>query len=193
MRDSDGAVEAARPLAGHAVVLKIDAPDLAHKTEFGLLRLGLRGDDAVRSAAEALLADARRHGIDARGLLVEPMAEQGVELIVGARRDASFGPLVMVGLGGVLAEVLDDVAIRLAPVTRDAALEMLDGLRGSALLAGVRGGAGVDRDAVAELIVGVAAFALDRPDVLEIDLNPVIATVDGAVAVDALVVVDEHA
>jgi acetate---CoA ligase (ADP-forming) len=99
---------------------------------------------------------------------------------------------VMVGLGGVLAEALDDVAIRLAPVTHPVALEMLSELRGSAILNGVRGAIGIDRAAVAELIVGVAAFAVDRLDVLEIDLNPVIATADGAVAVDALVVVDEN-
>ena len=98
----------------------------------------------------------------------------------------------MVGLGGVLAEALDDVAIRLAPVTPTVALEMLEDLRGSAILSGVRGATGIDRAAVAELIVGVAAFAFDRLDVLEIDLNPVIATADGAVAVDALVVIDER-
>ncbi|HET8786897.1 MAG TPA: acetate--CoA ligase family protein [Candidatus Limnocylindrales bacterium] len=192
VRDPEAAVEAARPLGGHAVVLKIDAPALAHKSDLGLVRLDVRGDDAVRAAAEALLDAARRDGIDARGLLVQPMAEPGVELIVGASRDASFGPLVMVGLGGVLAEVLDDVAIRLAPLSREAALEMLGELRGARLLDGVRGEPAIDRDAVADLIVGVAAFATDREDVLEIDLNPVIATADGAVAVDALVVVDEH-
>ena len=192
VRDADAAVEAARPLAGHAVVVKIDAPTLAHKSDLGLIRLSVRGDEAVRAAADDLLAAARRDGIDARGVLVEPMAEAGVELIVGARRDASFGPLVMVGLGGVLAEVLDDVAIRLAPVTREIALDMLDELRGARILDGARGAAGVDREAIADLIVGVAAFAAARPDVLEIDLNPVIATGDGAVAVDALVVVDER-
>jgi acyl-CoA synthetase (NDP forming) len=192
VRDVAGAVEAARPLAGHAVALKIDAPELAHKSDLGLVRLGLRGDEAVRAAAEELLGTARRHAIDARGLLVEPMAESGVELIVGARRDPSFGPCVMVGLGGVLAEVLDDVAIRLAPISTAVALEMLDELRGAALLAGARGASAVDRDAIAELVVGVGAFAADRPDVLEIDLNPVIATADGAIAVDALVVVDSR-
>ena len=88
--------------------------------------------------------------------------------------------------------MLDDVAIRLAPVTLTVAREMLDELRGARLLSGVRGRTGVDREALAELIVGVAAFAVDRSDVLEIDLNPVIATADGAVAVDALVVVDER-
>ena len=117
------------------------------------------------------------------------MAEAGVELIIGARRDASFGPCVMVGLGGVLAEVLDDVAIRLAPVTRDVALDMLSSLRGARVLEGPRGRPAVDQEALADLIVGVAAFAADRPDILEIDLNPVIATADAAVAVDALVVV----
>jgi acetyltransferase len=190
VRDVDGAVEAARPLGGHAIALKIDAAELAHKSDLGLVRLGLRGDDAVRKAAEELFATARRHGIDARGLLVEPMAEAGVELIVGARRDASFGACVMVGLGGVLAEVLDDVSIRLAPVSTTVALEMLDELRGAGLLAGVRGGAATDRVAVVELIVGLAAFIAERSDVLEVDLNPVIATPDGALAVDALVVVD---
>ena len=189
VRDAASAVEAARPLGGHAVVLKIDAPELAHKSDVGLVRLGLRGDDAVRSAADDLFATARRQGIEARGLLVEPMAEAGVELIVGARRDPSFGPCVMVGLGGVLAEVLDDVAIRLAPVTREVALDMLASLRGARVLEGARGRPAVDREALADLIVGVAAFAADRPDVLEIDLNPVIATTDAAVAVDALVVV----
>jgi len=192
VRDADAAVEAARPLGGHAVVIKIDAPTLAHKSDLGLVRLDVRGDDAVRAAAEGLMALARNGGIDARGLLVEPMAESGVELIVGARRDESFGPLVMVGLGGVLAEVLDDVAIRLAPVTQPIALEMLDELRGTRLLDGVRGAPAVDREAVADLIVGVADFAVARQDILEIDLNPVIASADGAIAVDALVVVDER-
>ena len=190
--DADAAVEAAGPLGGHAVVLKIDAVDVPHKSDLGLVRLGLRGDDAIRGAARDLLDAARRHGIDARGLLVEPMAEPGVELIIGARRDASFGPCVMVGFGGVLAEVMDDVAVRLAPVPRAVALEMLAELRGTTLLDGFRGRPAIDRDALAELVAGVAAFAFERPDVLEIDLNPVIATADGAIAVDALVVVADR-
>ena len=106
---------------GGAVALKLDAVELAHKSDLGLVRLGLVGDDAVRAAAAELLAAARGHGLEVRGLLVEPMAEPGVELIVGLRRDASFGPAVVVGLGGVLTEVLDDVAIRLAPVDHETA------------------------------------------------------------------------
>jgi succinyl-CoA synthetase beta subunit len=188
VRDAEAAVEAARPLGGHAVVLKVDAIDLPHKSDLGLLRVGVCGDDEVRAAAEDLLSAAERQGIAARGLLVEPMADPGVELIVGVRRDQSFGPCVMVGLGGVFTEVLDDVAIRLAPVSRPAAQSMLDDLRGARILDGVRGGLLVDRGAVISLIVDLSRLAVERSDLLEVDLNPVIATPDGAVAVDALVV-----
>ena len=186
--DAEAAVEAARPLGGHAVVLKIDALDLPHKSDLGLVRLGLQGDDAIRATADELLNAARQHGVDARGLLVEPMADDGLELIVGLRRDPSFGPCVVVGLGGVLAEVLDDVAIRLAPVTLPIAQSMLDELRAARLLAGTRGRAAIDRVAVAELIVALSSLGIARPDLIEVDLNPVIASAEGAVAVDALVV-----
>jgi acyl-CoA synthetase (NDP forming) len=187
----DEAVEAARPMGGHAVALKLDAAELAHKTELGGVALGLVGDTAVRSAAETLLQTGRRHGLDVRGLLVEPMADPGVELIVGLQRDASFGAAIVVGLGGVLAEVLDDVAIRLAPVRRDEALAMLGEIRGGRILDGVRGRPAVDRDAVASLIVALSRFGETRPDIVEVDLNPVIASTSGALAVDALVVVAE--
>jgi acyl-CoA synthetase (NDP forming) len=186
--DADAAVEAARPLDGHAVVLKIDAVDLPHKSDLGLVRVGLRGDEEVRAAAIDVLATAMRHGIGARGLLVEPMAGPGIEMIVGVHRDPSFGPCVVVGLGGVFTEVLDDVAIRLAPVTSIVAGAMLDELRGARLLGGVRGSGPVDRAALTSLIVGLSRLAVEREDLLEVDLNPVIASPDGAVAVDALVV-----
>jgi acyl-CoA synthetase (NDP forming) len=187
--DVDAAVEAARPLGGHAVVLKVDAVDLPHKSDLGLVRLDLRGDDAVRAAAEELLGASRRHGVDARGLLVEPMADDGVELIVGLRRDPSFGPLVVVGLGGVFTEVLDDVAIRLVPVDGPTASAMLAGLRGASLLTGARGRPALDTAAVVDLVVGLSSLAQARPDIVEVDLNPVVVSPDGAVAVDALVVV----
>jgi acyl-CoA synthetase (NDP forming) len=186
--DAEAAVEAARPFAGHAVALKLDATGLAHKSDLGLVLLGLVGDDEVRSAGRRLLELGRHHGLAVRGLLVQPMADPGVELIVGMRRDASFGPVVLVGFGGVLAEVLDDVRMALAPLTRDAARALLGGLRGAALLDGVRGRPAVDRERVVDLIVAIAELASARPDIVEIDANPVIASSDGALAVDALVV-----
>ncbi len=187
--DPEAAVVAARSFGDGAVVLKIDALDLPHKSELGLVRLDLRGEAAVRAAATELLADARRHGVVARGLLVEPMAAPGVELIVGMRRDPSFGPCVIVGLGGLFAEVLDDVAIRLAPVGPSTVRAMLDELRGGPVLHGVRGRAGVDLASLATLVAGLSTLAMRRPDIVELDLNPVIATPDGVVAVDALVVI----
>ena len=125
-----------------------------------------------------------------RGLLVEPMAPNGVELLLGVRRDPQFGPVVVAGLGGTLTEVLDDVSIRLAPVDAAEADAMLDGLRGARILAGIRGRPPIDRAAVVSVIVALGRLAIARPDILEIDLNPVIASADGAVAVDALVVLE---
>lgn len=186
--DAEAAVEAARPMGGHAVALKLDAAGVAHKSDLGLVALGLVGDERIRAAAEDLLATGRRHGLDIRGLLVEPMADPGVELIVGMHRDPSFGPVVLVGLGGVLAEVLDDVAIRLAPVPSDEAHRMLDGLRGARILEGVRGRPAIDRPALVAMIVALSRLAIDRPDILAVDCNPVVASPDGALAVDALVV-----
>jgi acetyltransferase len=186
--DADAAVQAASSLGGRPVALKIDAADLPHKSDLGLVRLALTGDAAVRAAARELLSAARAQGLVARGLLVEPMADPGVELIVGLRRDASFGPAVVVGFGGVLTEVLDDVAIRLAPVDRETALGMLNDLRAARILDGVRGRPAVDRGAIADLIVALSKLGDARPDIVEIDLNPVIASAVDALAVDALVV-----
>jgi acetate---CoA ligase (ADP-forming) len=189
VRDAPAAVAAARVI-GRAVALKLDAVGLAHKSDMGGVVLGLRGDDAVYGAALSLLENGRRHGLVVRGLLVEAMAPAGVELILGLRRDPQFGPAVLVGLGGVLAEVLDDVAIRLAPLDHETADQMLDDLRGAALLRGVRGRPPVDRTALVEMLVALGRLGVERPDVLEVDLNPVIASARGALAVDALVVLE---
>ncbi len=190
VRDASEAVASARRL-GRPVALKLDATGVVHKSEVGGVAVGLAGDDAVSVAALAMLDGARRRGLDVRGLLVQPMADPGLELILGVRRDPLFGASLLVGLGGVLTEVLDDVAIRLAPVTPRVAMSMLDDLRGQRLLDGVRGRPGIDRAAIAEMLVALGRLGAERPDVLEIDLNPVIATSHGVVAVDALVVLEE--
>jgi acetyl-CoA synthetase len=183
----DAAAAAADEL-GYPVVLKLDVDGLAHKSDVGGVRLGLRDADAVRVAAGELLALALPAGAAPRGLLVEPVAPAGVELIVGMERDAQFGPAVLVGLGGILAEALDDVAIGLAPVPRDAARAMLDRLRGARLLDGYRGRPAIDVESVVDIIVALGALAIERPDIAEIDMNPVIAGPRSSVVVDALVV-----
>ena len=188
--DAPAAVSIARAI-GRPVALKLDAIGLVHKSDVGGVALGLRGDDAVYSAALALFETGRRRGLTVRGLLVEAMAMPGVELIVGLRRDPQFGPAVLVGLGGVLTEVLDDVAVRLAPIDAAVAGAMLDDLRGARLLRGVRGRPPVDRGALISMLVTLGRLGAARPDVLEIDLNPVIATAGGAIAVGALVVLEE--
>jgi acyl-CoA synthetase (NDP forming) len=188
--DPSGAVVAATQF-GSPVALKLDAEGVAHKSDLGGVALGLRGAVAVERAADELLALGKRAGFAVRGLLVEPMVPDGLELILGLRRDPQFGPVVLVGIGGTLTEVLDDVAIRLAPLDVHAADEMLDDLRARRLFDGVRGRPPIDRAAVAEMIVALARFGVDRPEVAEVDLNPVIASEQGAVAVDALVVLEE--
>ena len=191
--DVDGAVAAAVAFGGRAVAIKLDALGLAHKSEVGAVVLGVYGEDDVRSVTARLLAAGRAGGLAVRGVLLLPMADPGLELIVGMRRDPLFGPVVLVGLGGIFAEVLDDVAIRLAPVRPSDAAAMLDELRGAGLLRGAGGRSPVDRSAIVDLIVGLAAVGVSRPEIMEVDLNPVIAGPTGAVAVDALVVMKEPA
>ena len=187
--DAATAVAVARRI-DRPVALKLDAVGLTHKSDIGGVAVGLLGDDAVYGAALTLFETARRRGLTVRGLLVEPMVPAGLELIVGLRRDPQFGPAVLVGLGGVLTVFLDDVAVRLAPIDPAVAGAMLDELRGAPLLAGVRGRPGVDRAALTSMLVALGRLGMERPDILEVDLNPVIAATSGAIAVDALVVLE---
>ena len=195
--DAEAAVTAWRALGGGSVAIKLDAAGLAHKSEAGAVLLGVGDEAAIREAADALGAVASRLGPASggvvRGILVEPMAPAGVEVIVGGRRDAVFGPSVLVGLGGILAEVLDDVVVLLAPVDEDVVRSRLGSLRGAPILLGARGRPGADLAALAALVVSVGSFLVANPDVVEVDLNPVIAGPGGAVAVDALVVIEADA
>ena len=185
---ADEAVAAAREISPSraAVVLKLCGAVVAHKTERGLVRLGLRGDDEVRDAAEALLGAARPED-NVIGVLVAPMARGSRELIAGLQRDPQFGPCVMVGLGGVLAEALGDVTFRLAPVERVDAEEMLDDLAGQAVLGPVRGEPPVDRAAVVDVVLALSRVAEARTDIVSVDVNPLVVVDGKPVAVDALV------
>jgi acyl-CoA synthetase (NDP forming) len=184
---------AATAQIGGPVALKVQSPEIMHKTEAGAVALGVLGDAAIRGAYERLISNARRAypaaAID--GVLVQAMARPGREVILGITRDATFGPMLMVGLGGVHVEVLRDVAFAPVPITEDQALALLDELKGAALLDGVRGSAPADRDALVQLITTLSCFAADHADLIEeIDLNPVIvhAQGEGLTIVDALIV-----
>jgi acetyltransferase len=184
-RDAPGAVAAANAI-GFPVVLKLCGERIAHKTERGLVRLALRDDAAVRAAAQELLA-AARPGDGAVELLVAPMVRGTRELIAGVVRDPQFGACVMLGVGGVLAEAIEDVAFRLVPLHDRDAGELVDDLATRKLLDAFRGEPPVDRAALRAVLVGLSALAQARPDVASVDVNPLIV-VDGApVAVDALV------
>lgn len=187
---ADAAVEAARR-AGYPVVLKGESPDLPHKTEAGVVQLGLADDSAVRRAHALISQRARAAGAHVRltGVLVQPMIPAGLELMVGARADHQFGPLIVVGMGGTLVELLRDTVVDLAPIGPAAAADMLDRLRASKLLDGFRGSAVVDRVALARIISRVSSLAADFADLIaEIDVNPLICSERGIVAVDALIV-----
>ena len=184
------AVEAARQ-CGQAVVLKVDSPDIPHKTEAGAVRLNLRGDDEVAAAYAEVLRNARAHAPAAEilGVSVQPMLAKDCELIVGARRDPQFGPVVVVGLGGVFVEVLQDSALELAPVGPAQARDMLLRLRGRRVLEGFRGAPPADLDALADLVCRVSELAARHADrIAEIDINPVALVRGQPVALDALVV-----
>ena len=189
-RDADEAVAAARAI-GYPVALKVDSPGILHKTEAGGVRLALFDEAAVREAFGAIIISANRHapGAAIRGVLVQPMAERGVEAIVGARVDALAGPLVVVGLGGVLVELLGDTATAIAPVSVEEARDMILGLRGAKLLAGYRGAPPADLAGLADVVARVSELITDcAEDVAEVDVNPLICRPDGVLALDALIV-----
>jgi acyl-CoA synthetase (NDP forming) len=183
---ADEAVTVARDL-GFPVVLKVVSADVVHKTDVGGVLVGLADEAAVRAGYAGLLAEVGRRAPAARvvGVLVARQVSGGRELILGALHDPIFGPTVMVGLGGVFAEALADVSFRLAPLRHDDALEMLSELRGAELLGAHRGAAAVDRDAVAAMCVKLGLLIRAHPEISEIDLNPVAATADGCVVLDA--------
>ncbi len=183
--DAVSAQDAATSI-GFPVVLKLCGATIADKTERGLVRLGLTNGADVRDAAEALLAAARPEDGPVE-LLVAPMLAGRRELIAGLHRDAQFGMTLMLGVGGILAEAVADVSFRLAPIERVDAHEMIDELRAQPLLGALRGEPRVDRERLADILMALSRVAAEEPDVLSIDLNPLIV-VDGApIAVDALV------
>jgi acetate---CoA ligase (ADP-forming) subunit beta len=182
---ADAAVAAAAEI-GFPVVVKLGGDGIAHKTERGLVRLGLGSADQVRDAAEALLAAATPNDGKVH-LLVAPMLRATRELIAGLHDDPQFGMTVMLGVGGILAEAVADVSFRLVPISRVDAEEMIDDLALQALLGPFRGEPAVDRAAVADVLLGLSEAAAQRADLASADLNPLLVVDGRPVAVDALV------
>ena len=181
----DDAVAAAEAI-GFPVVAKLGGDGIAHKTERGLVRLGLGSAEQVRDAATALLAAATPDDGEVH-LLVTPMLRATRELIAGLHDDPRFGMTVMLGVGGILAEAVADVAFRLVPITRVDAEEMIDDLALQRLLGAFRGEPPVDRGAVADVLLGLSEAAAQRPEIAAADLNPLLVVDGRPVAVDALV------
>ncbi len=177
---------------GFPVVMKIVSRDILHKTEAGGVVVGVKSADEAVTAYEQIIANAKKYKADAKvdGVQVQQMIRGGQEVIIGAMTDDSFGKLVAFGLGGVLVEVLKDVTFRLAPATKDDAASMLDGIQAAEMLKGVRGGDAVNREALQDMIVRVSQLVTDFPEMSELDLNPVFASKDGAIAADVRIVLN---
>lgn len=189
-------VEEARTQAeeiGYPVVLKIVSPDISHKSDIGGVRLGLDDGAAVTAAFNEIIANANKAVPEARitGIAVQHMAPEGTEVIVGMTTDPQFGPVVMFGLGGIMVEVLKDVTFRLVPLAERDAAQMIDEIKGKAILDGVRGQPPADKAAIKRAILKVSEFVERNPDVRELDLNPMLVYRDGVIAVDARIVISE--
>ncbi len=177
------AAEAARHI-GFPVAVKALSGKIVHKSDLGLVELNATNPGEVILAAGRILSVARE--IDpAAGVLVSAMAPPGVEVIVGGKRDPQFGPIILFGLGGIFVEIFRDISVRVAPVDRAMAMDMIDDVKGYAVLKGARGRKAVDLEALAGILVAASRLMMERDEVLELDMNPVMAYGKGAIAVDA--------
>ena len=180
---------------GFPVVLKIASSDVVHKSDAGGVKLDLKNATQVEKAYREIMASIKEKFPKAAigGVSVQPMAKPGVEVIIGMSKDAQFGPVLMFGLGGILVEILKDVSFRIVPLVRRDAREMIREIKGYPVLEGYRGKEPANVSALEDMLLKVSDFVEKNPDIKELDLNPVFAHRDGAVAVDARVVLEEEA
>jgi acyl-CoA synthetase (NDP forming) len=190
VRGAEEAVVAAAEFGG-AVALKAVAPGLVHKSDAGGVRLGREGAESVGDAAAGIEAAVTRAGHKLEGLIVQPMAPPGVELIVGVVNDPSFGPVIAAGAGGTAVELIKDVVVRITPIGERDAHELLRELRTFPMLNGYRGAPRCDLDAVEDVLLRISALVEAHPEIAELDLNPVVASPDGATILDARVRVEQ--
>jgi len=185
----DQAIAAAKQL-GFPVVLKVVSPEISHKSDVGGVKLNLLSEEEVGAAFDEIVAAARKAEPKAKieGVSVQKMALPGVEVIMGMTMDAQFGPVLMFGLGGVFVEVLKDVAFRIVPLEPRDARQMIREIQGFPVLQGFRGQPPADLAALESMLLRLSAFVEEHPEIAELDLNPVFAYKDGALAVDARIV-----
>lgn len=178
---------------GFPCVLKVSSPEITHKSDAGGVKVGLKSEEDVDAAYDAILASCRAKFPEAmiEGVTVQNMAKPGLEVIVGMATDPQFGPVLMFGLGGVWVEVLKDVSFKIVPLTKMDAANALREIRAARLLDGFRGSEPVDRAVLEDILLRISEFVAGTPDVKEMDLNPIFAYPDGAVAVDARVILGE--
>ena len=185
------AISVARKL-GFPVVLKVVSPEIVHKSDSGGVKLGLSNENEVASAYDEIMAVVKKKNPEATvlGVSVQKMAQPGVEVIVGMSKDAQFGPVLMFGLGGIFVEVLKDVSFRIIPITRRDARQMIEEIRGFPLLQGYRGQEPADIHALEDVLLKLSDFVEKNPEIREIDMNPIFAYGNGALAVDARVILE---
>ena len=177
---------------GFPIVLKIISPDVIHKTDSGGVRLGLRNVSDIKKAYQEILEAVRKEYPDAliHGVSVQKMVQPGTEVIVGTSRDPQFGPVIMFGLGGIFVEVLKDISFRIIPVDRRDAEEMIKEIKGYPLLEGYRGKEPANIPALVEMILNISNFINENPLIKELELNPIFAYRDRALAVDARIILE---
>jgi len=178
---------------GFPVVLKIASPDITHKSDAGGVKVGLKNKTEVRKAYGEIMASVKQKYPEAKieGVSVQSMARPGIEIIIGMFKDAQFGPVIMFGLGGIFVEVLKDVSFRLIPIVQRDAGEMIKEIKGYSLLQGYRGQEPANIPSLVDILLKVSDFVERTPEIKEIDLNPVFAYKDSAVAVDARIVLEK--
>ena len=186
-KDADAAQKAARQM-GYPVVMKVASEDVLHKSDYGAIAVNIKDDGELANAYEKIIQNVKKHDAKARieGVLVEKMAPKGQEVIIGMKRDASFGPLMMFGMGGIFVELFKDVAFRVAPLTYADAEEMLKSTKANRLLSGWRGGESYDKEAILQNILSLSQLAVDFPQIEEIEINPLLVLPEGqgALALD---------
>jgi len=190
--DPDTAVTIAN-WSGYPVVMKVVSPDISHKSDVGGIRVNINSPEAVRKAYSEIMENVRSRRPSAliQGVLIYKMVPEGVELVIGATFSRQFGHAVMFGLGGVFIEVAGDVVFRLVPLTKEDALNMMQEIKGTKILGNFRGKSAVDVNAIADIIQKLSSLLTDHPEIIEVDLNPVIASASGAIVVDARMAIGE--